>query len=209
MAAGRYLVLPVPPSSSSGCIGCWQSPHHRLTAGLAQAYVPHPSPSVLGLARRLLLAGLPALLVVAGAVVVEDGRVKAKQLGARLGEPSSLLDEMRDLLAGLLATRLAGRGRDQPDLAYLRRPLFVVVGVSSRPPRNYVANYGQRFVIVFCGIGSTHRNLEDRAPGRGRHAVVGFSIRYQRAIPLQPIVRAWCSKATKGACEIPTSVRLP
>jgi hypothetical protein len=38
---------------------------------------------------------------------------------------------------------------------------------------------------------------------------LGFQIQYQRAQKLQPIVRACLSKATNGACEFPTSVRLP
>ncbi len=133
----------------------------------------------------------------------------AAELAHQTGETCACGRSMWTMTRPRSSPMPTGRGDDRASARTWQPGAGEELGVSSRPPRNYVANDGQRFVIVFCGIGSTHRNLENRAPGRERHAVVGFSIRYQRAIPLQPIVRAWCSKATNGACEIPTSVRLP
>src|SRR4051794_28436641 len=67
-------------------------------------------------------------VAVARPVVVEDRRIRRKVGGACLLEASACLDDVRHLLAGLLAARLAGVGGDQANLPHLGGPFLVVVG---------------------------------------------------------------------------------
>ena len=116
--------LAPPPPPSAPAIAADQ-----VGVGLGPGVQPH--------AGQVYLVLLAAFFLRAAAHPRLPGRGRespdrGQEGGACLVEASALLDDVRHLLAGVLAAGLAGVGRDKADFPHLRRPFLVVVAASRR-----------------------------------------------------------------------------